>query len=188
LHQRRKIDGCFLVLLTVDALYFFLALWYGTKQRRLQQESEAVLRNTYNQSYLNTMPKCTSFAKLKKKGGSTMIQFYAYPKCSTCRSAKKWLDANGADYEAINIAETPPSAEELQKIHQASGLELKKFFNTSGQKYRELGLKDKLAAMSEQEQLQLLASDGMLIKRPLAFDGTKATLGFKEADYENTWK
>jgi len=117
-----------------------------------------------------------------------MIQFYAYSKCSTCRNAKKWLDANSADYEAINIAETPPSAEELKKIHQASGLELKKFFNTSGQKYRELGLKDKLSAMKEENQLELLASDGMLIKRPLAFDGEKVTLGFKEADYENTWK
>ncbi|MDN7243563.1 arsenate reductase family protein [Planococcus sp. N028] len=117
-----------------------------------------------------------------------MIQFYAYPKCSTCRNAKKWLDANGAEYTAIHIAETPPSAEELQKIYQASGLELKKFFNTSGQKYRELGLKDKLPAMSEEDQLELLASDGMLIKRPLAFDGEKVTLGFKETDYENTWK
>ncbi|TWT00186.1 arsenate reductase family protein [Planomicrobium sp. CPCC 101079] len=117
-----------------------------------------------------------------------MMQFYAYPKCSTCRNAKKWLDANGADYEAINIAETPPSAEELRKIQQASGLELKKFFNTSGMKYRELGLKEKLPTMSEEEQFNLLASDGMLIKRPVAWDGKKVTLGFKEADYENTWQ
>ncbi|MGI2329310.1 arsenate reductase family protein [Planococcus sp. YIM B11945] len=117
-----------------------------------------------------------------------MIQFYAYAKCSTCRNAKKWLDANGAKYEAINIAEDPPSAKELRTIYEASGTELKKFFNTSGMKYRELGLKDKLGTMSEEEQLELLSSDGMLIKRPVAWDGEKVTLGFKEADYENTWK
>ncbi|PSL32950.1 arsenate reductase [Planomicrobium soli] len=117
-----------------------------------------------------------------------MIQFYAYPKCSTCRNAKKWLEANEVDFTAIHIAETPPSVEELRQIQKVSGLELKKFFNTSGMKYRELGLKDKLATMDEEEQLRLLSSDGMLIKRPLAFDGEKAVLGFKESDYENTWK
>jgi arsenate reductase len=129
-----------------------------------------------------------AFGKLKKKEALVVIQFYAYSKCSTCRNAKKWLDAIGAEYNAINIAENPPTAEELRGIYQASGFELKKFFNTSGMKYRELGLKDKLASMSEGEQLELLASDGMLIKRPLAWDGEKATIGFKEADFENTWK
>lgn len=117
-----------------------------------------------------------------------MITYYAYPKCTTCRNGKKWLDEHGADYHEINIAEAPPTKEELRKIYKASGIELKKFFNTSGIKYRELGLKDKLQDMGEDEQLDLLAGDGMLIKRPLAWDGAKTTLGFKEADFENTWK
>jgi arsenate reductase len=117
-----------------------------------------------------------------------MITYYAYPKCTTCRKAKKWLDQNGIPYKEINIAETPPSESELREIYSKSGLELKKFFNTSGIKYRMLGLKDKLKEMPESEQLELLSSDGMLIKRPLAWDGEKATLGFKEEEFENTWK
>ena len=116
-----------------------------------------------------------------------MITYYAYPKCSTCRKAKKWLEKNGVDFTEVHIAENPPSHTALAEIHRASGLELKKFFNTSGMKYRELGLKDKLPEMTEEEQLKLLASDGMLIKRPIAFDGGNVTLGFKESDYENTW-
>ncbi|WKA59725.1 arsenate reductase family protein [Planococcus shenhongbingii] len=117
-----------------------------------------------------------------------MITYYAYPKCTTCRKAKKWLEQNNIEYNEINIAETPPSDSELRGIYEKSGLELKKFFNTSGLKYRELGLKDKLKEMPEDQQLKLLSSDGMLIKRPLAWDGEKATLGFKEEEFENTWK
>lgn len=116
-----------------------------------------------------------------------MITYYAYPKCTTCRKAKKWLEQNELEFNEIHIAEHPPSKEELKKIYESSGMELKKFFNTSGMIYRSLGLKDKLSSMSEDEQLELLASDGMLIKRPLAFDGQKTTLGFKEADYQNAW-
>lgn len=116
-----------------------------------------------------------------------MITFYAYPKCTTCRKAKKWLEQNEVEFNEIHIAENPPSKEELKEIYKSSGVELKKFFNTSGMIYRTLGLKDKLSAMSEDEQLELLASDGMLIKRPLAFDGQKTTLGFKEANYQNAW-
>ncbi|GKW47421.1 arsenate reductase family protein [Planococcus sp. NCCP-2050] len=116
-----------------------------------------------------------------------MITYYAYPKCTTCRKAKKWLEQNEVEFNEIHIAENPPSKEELRKIYESSGMELKKFFNTSGMIYRSLGLKDKLSSMSEDEQLELLASDGMLIKRPLAFDGQKTTLGFKEADYQNAW-
>ncbi|CEG23396.1 Regulatory protein MgsR [Planococcus massiliensis] len=116
-----------------------------------------------------------------------MITYYAYPKCTTCRKAKKWLEQNGVEFNEIHIAENPPSKEELRKIYESSGMELKKFFNTSGMIYRSLGLKEKLFNMSEDEQLELLASDGMLIKRPLAFDGQKTTLGFKEADYQNAW-
>lgn len=116
-----------------------------------------------------------------------MIQYYAYPKCSTCQKGKKWLEANGAEFDYIDISQTPPSATQLKEIHEVSGIELKKFFNTSGKKYRELELKEKLPEMSADEQYKLLASDGMLIKRPLAWDGSKATLGFKEETYTNTW-
>ena len=87
----------------------------------------------------------------------------------------------------IYIAETPPTKEELKAIYEKSGLPLTKLFNTSGMKYRELGLKDKLKGMSEDEMLSLLASDGMLIKRPIAYDGEKATIGFKEENFESVW-
>ncbi|WP_066055371.1 arsenate reductase family protein [Robertmurraya korlensis] len=115
------------------------------------------------------------------------LTFYWYPKCGTCRNAKKWLDSHNIQYQEVHIVEQPPSKAELESYYNASGLELKKFFNTSGQKYRELGVKDKIATSSEDELLELLASDGMLIKRPLLTDGEKVTLGFKEADYEQVW-
>ncbi|MFS0636981.1 arsenate reductase family protein [Mesobacillus foraminis] len=115
------------------------------------------------------------------------LTFYWYPKCGTCRNAKKWLDANGLEYKEIHIVENPPSKEELESLYKKSGLELKKFFNTSGQKYRELGLKDKIKTAGEDELLELLASDGMLIKRPLLTDGDKVTVGFKEDEYKNMW-
>jgi arsenate reductase (glutaredoxin) len=116
------------------------------------------------------------------------ILLIQYPKCTTCRKAKAWLDENGVSYTAKHIVEETLSKEELKQIWQASGLPLKKFFNTSGMKYRELQLKDRLADMSEDEQLELLASDGMLIKRPIVTDGKKVTLGFKEKDFEDVWK
>lgn len=116
------------------------------------------------------------------------IQFIQYPKCTTCKKAQKWLDENGIPYENRHIVEQTPSVEELTTIYKASGLPLKKFFNTSGIKYRELELKDKLETMSEAEQLALLATDGMLIKRPIVTDGKKLTLGFKESDFLKTWK
>ena len=116
-----------------------------------------------------------------------MMTFYWYPKCGTCRKAKKWLDDRGISYEAVHIAEAPPTQEELKAIYEKSGLPLTKFFNTSGMKYRELGLKDKLKDMSEDEKLSLLSSDGMLIKRPIAYDGEKVTVGFKEDHYKSVW-
>lgn len=123
-----------------------------------------------------------------KRGGEIMaLTFYWYPKCGTCRNAKKWLDEHGKTYEAIHIADNPPSRGEMKKLYKNSGLELKKFFNTSGMKYRELGLKDKVNTASEDELLELLASDGMLIKRPILTDGDKVTVGFKEEQYEQTW-
>ncbi|ADC49082.1 putative arsenate reductase with thioredoxin domain [Alkalihalophilus pseudofirmus OF4] len=117
-----------------------------------------------------------------------LVTFYHYPKCGTCRKAKKWLEENGVELNEVHIVESPPSKEELESFYKKSGLELKKFFNTSGQKYRELGLKDKLADMSDEEKLELLASDGMLIKRPITTDGNLVTVGFKEEQFEQTWK
>jgi arsenate reductase (glutaredoxin) len=117
-----------------------------------------------------------------------LITFYHYPKCGTCRKAKKWLEDNGVELNEVHIVESPPSKEELEAFYKKSELDLKKFFNTSGQKYRELGLKDKLADMSEDEKLELLASDGMLIKRPITTDGNQVTVGFKEEQFEQTWK
>jgi len=116
-----------------------------------------------------------------------MLTFYWYPKCGTCRNAKKWLDEHNVSYEAVHIVENPPSKQELEKLYKQSELPLKKFFNTSGQKYRELGLKDKVSSASEDELLEILASDGMLIKRPLLTDGQKLTVGFKEEEYKTTW-
>ena len=115
------------------------------------------------------------------------LTFYWYPKCGTCRNAKKWLDAHHLSYEEVHIVEHPPSREQLQEIFQKSGLELKKFFNTSGMKYRELGIKDKMKTATEDELLDLLVSDGMLIKRPIITDGERVTVGFKEEEFEKTW-
>lgn len=115
------------------------------------------------------------------------ITYYGYPKCGTCRKAKKWLDDQGVDYIEHNIAENPPTAEQLKEYVENSGLPLKKFFNTSGMKYKELNLKDKLLSMSEQEQIELLSSDGMLIKRPIVTNGHKVTVGFKENEFEEAW-
>ncbi|KIL42662.1 arsenate reductase family protein [Jeotgalibacillus soli] len=115
------------------------------------------------------------------------ITFYTYPKCGTCRKAKKWLEENGNSFEEVHLVDAPPSKETLEELYQKSGLDIKKFFNTSGMKYRDLGLKDKLHTMSDDEKLSLLASDGMLIKRPLTTDGSKATVGFKEQEFEQYW-
>ncbi|PKG23583.1 arsenate reductase family protein [Niallia nealsonii] len=115
------------------------------------------------------------------------VTFYWYPKCGTCRKAKKWLDENGVAYEEVHIVENPPSRSKLEELYKNSGMELKKFFNTSGQKYRELGLKDKVKEASDAELLDILASDGMLIKRPLTTDGNKVTIGFKEEEFKESW-
>lgn len=115
------------------------------------------------------------------------MDFYWYPKCGTCRKAKKWLEEQGHELNVIHIAENPPSKDALKDLYSKSGLELKKFFNTSGQKYRELGLKDRLSSMSEDEMLTVLSSDGMLIKRPITASGSKVTVGFKENDFEQMW-
>ena len=111
--------------------------------------------------------------------------FLEYPPCSTCKNAKKWLDEHGVSYVSRHIKEENPSYEELKQWHQSSGLPLKRFFNTSGLQYRALELKDKLPGMSEEEQLPLLATDGMLVKRPIIIaDNGKIFTGFKEAEWE----
>ncbi len=109
-----------------------------------------------------------------------MYLFIHYPKCSTCQKAKKWLEAQGVAFEARHIVEENPTAEELSKWIAASGQPVKKFFNTSGMKYKELALKDKLPAMTEEEQIALLATDGMLVKRPLLIGDGVVLAGFKE--------
>lgn len=109
--------------------------------------------------------------------------FFCYPKCSTCQKAGKWLDEHGVAYTQRHIVEENPTYEELKKWHALSGLPLKKFFNTSGMLYKEMKLKDKLPTMSEDEQLQLLATNGMLVKRPLAVTDDMVLVGFKEAEW-----
>ncbi len=115
------------------------------------------------------------------------LTFYSYPRCGTCRKAKKWLDEHHLDYDEIHIVDNPPTKEELKDLYEKSGLELKKFFNTHGKRYRELGLKDKVKTATEEELLSLLASDGMLIKRPIVTDGSKVTVGFKEEEFSHKW-
>ena len=114
-----------------------------------------------------------------------MILFLEYPPCSTCKKAKAWLQEKGVDFQSRHIKEQNPSYEELKQWHGRSGLPIKKFFNTSGLLYKSLCLKDKLPTMTEEEQLQLLASDGMLVKRPIVVTDSNVLVGFKEAQWES---
>jgi arsenate reductase len=110
--------------------------------------------------------------------------FLEYPPCSTCKKAKAWLDAHGVLYTARHIKEDNPSYEELKGWHEAGKLPLKKFFNTSGLLYKSMNLKEKLPTMTEEEQLRLLSTNGMLVKRPILVKGDKVLTGFKEAEWE----
>ncbi len=112
------------------------------------------------------------------------MQFICYPTCSTCQKARLWLQEKGLAFDERNIKLENPSYEELKRWHCQSGLALKKFFNTSGLAYKALGLKEKLATMSQEEQLRLLASDGMLVKRPLLISSEKVLVGFKADQWE----
>lgn len=112
-----------------------------------------------------------------------MIKFICYPKCTTCQKALRWLDDNKIEYELRDIKEDNPSLEELSAWHKMSGLPLKKFFNTSGLLYKSMELKDKLPTMSEEEQLKLLATNGMLVKRPLVIGKDFVLVGFKESEW-----
>ena len=120
---------------------------------------------------------------MKRKEDRKML-FVHYPKCTTCKRAKKWLDEHQISYEERDIKENNPSLEELKEWYQRSGLPLKRFFNTSGMLYKEMKLKDKLPEMSEDEQLALLASDGMLVKRPIVVTKGSVLVGFKEEQWE----
>ena len=113
-----------------------------------------------------------------------MLKFIWYPKCTTCQKAKLWLDDHKVEYECRDIKSAPPTREELAKWHSQSGLPLKKFFNTSGLLYRSMDLKNKLLQLTEAEMLDLLASDGMLVKRPLLIGAEAVLVGFREAEYE----
>lgn len=112
--------------------------------------------------------------------------FIEYPKCTTCKKAKKWLDEHGIVYTDRNIKEENPTLDELKEFLNKSGLPIRKFFNTSGMLYREMGLKDKLDSMTEEEMLSLLSTDGMLVKRPLIVTEKAVLVGFKEKEWEET--
>ncbi len=109
--------------------------------------------------------------------------FIEYPKCSTCRNAKKWLDDKGIEYTDRHIVENRPTFDELKSWHEKSGMDIKRFFNTSGMKYRELDLKNKLPNMSEDDMLGILSSDGMLVKRPVLIGDDFVLVGFKEKEW-----
>ena len=119
---------------------------------------------------------------IRKREVKSML-FICYPKCSTCQKAKKWLEENNIEYKERHIVEDNPTYDELKDWYTKSGLSLKKFFNTSGVLYKEMKLKDKLPKMSEEEQLKLLASNGMLVKRPLIIIDDTVLAGFKETDW-----
>ena len=112
-----------------------------------------------------------------------MLKFICYPKCTTCQKAKKWLEENGKEFELRDIKENKPNIDELKNWHSISGLPLKKFFNTSGLLYKSMALKDKLPTMSDDEMFELLATDGMLVKRPILVGNGFVLVGFKEAEW-----
>lgn len=114
-----------------------------------------------------------------------MYKIYEYPKCTTCKKALKFLKDNNIEFTDINLVEKTPTQKELSSIYKKSGLPIKKLLNTSGKKYKELNLKDKINEMTEEEILKLLSSDGMLIKRPIITDGKKVFVGFKEDEWNS---
>ena len=117
-----------------------------------------------------------------------MLKFFGYKKCSTCRKAEKALEKSKSDYTFVDITEEPPSKAELKRIQAQSGQPLRKMFNTSGEQYKALGMKDKIDDLSEEEMFNLLAGNGRLIKRPLTTDGKKSTVGFDEKVFTGIWK
>lgn len=124
---------------------------------------------------------------IEREGIRLAVTFYWYPNCGTCKKAKKWFDENEIDYTSIHIVDHPPSKSELTELVDQSELPTRKFFNTSGKKYRELNMKDKLKDATNEEMIEWLSSDGMLIKRPIVTDGRKVTVGFKQEQFEENW-
>ena len=118
-------------------------------------------------------------------GKENRMIYYGYQRCSTSRKGEKWLQDRGISYEFKDLSKETPSAEALEKWHKISGKDIKKFFNTSGMKYRELDLKNRLTDMSDEEKYRLLASDGMLIKRPMIVDGDEVLIGFAEKEWQS---
>lgn len=116
------------------------------------------------------------------------LKFYGYKRCGTCRKAEKDLEAKGIAYEFFDITQTPPKLKDLKTMIEQSGLDLAKFYNTSGQKYKAENIKEKRKELSEAKQIQLLASDGYLLKRPLVSDGKVTTVGFKQDNFDEVWK
>ena len=117
-----------------------------------------------------------------------MLKFICYPRCTTCQKAQKFLDEKGVKYELINIKEQNPTEDELKEYLKLSGLPLKRFFNTSGLLYKSLNLREKLPEMSQSEQISLLATDGMLVKRPILVSDSAVLVGFKQEEWENLLK
>ena len=117
-----------------------------------------------------------------------MYKIYQYPSCSTCRKAIKYLNEKNLEYSSCHLVEETPKFEELKELYEKSGLPIKKFFNTSGLKYKEMGLKDKVPHLTDEEALELLSSDGMLIKRPILTNGAKVLVGFKEDEWNEFTK
>ena len=113
------------------------------------------------------------------------MKFFSYNKCGTCRKAKKFLDARKVSFNEIDITETPPSKSILKKAIKSKGM--KKLFNTSGEQYKKLSIKDKIGSMTEAQAIELLSSNGRLVKRPIAVDGNRITVGFDEVEYKNVW-
>jgi arsenate reductase len=125
-----------------------------------------------------------SFLKIEEILRRINMVFVCYPRCTTCQKARKWLVENNLEFTERNIKEENPTLEELKEWHKKSGLPLKKFFNTSGMKYRELNLKDRLTEMSDEEQFELLSSDGMIVKRPILVGDDFVLVGFKESEWK----
>ena len=113
-----------------------------------------------------------------------MITLYEYPKCTTCRKGKKFLQENDVEFESIDMVKQPPAAGTLSELVERSGRDIDEFFNKRGKKFKELGLKERLGEMTKEEKVELLSTDGMLIRRPLLYDGSSVVLGFKEEEYK----
>lgn len=124
---------------------------------------------------------------MKQGANQAKLKVYHYPACGTCRKAIRHLEALGNETDLVSIKENPPSEEELRRMIRQSGVPVRKWFNTSGEVYKAMGLKDRLGQMSEDEQIALLAGNGMLIKRPVVTDGQRVTVGYKEDEFTRVW-